>query len=269
MTSPSIECLHPGARASNARIGLFDFDGTISVIRSGWIHIMAPMMVEILAALKTGESEEQLHALIVDMVGRTTGKETIYQMMEFAEFVEKRGGTPLAPLEYKAEYLRRLNAHIAGRIAELEAGCPRDRYLVPGAIEMLEGLQARGLKLYLASGTDDAYVKREAALLGVTKYFDGGVHGAQDDLKAFSKGMLVAKIIQSAEAKGDQFLGFGDGFVEIDEVKKVGGIAVGVATDEPECLKVDEWKRERLVKVGADYIVPNFLSCQELLANIL
>ncbi|MCC6262359.1 MAG: HAD family hydrolase, partial [Bryobacterales bacterium] len=28
--------------------------------------------------------------------------------------------------------------------------------------------------------------------------------------------------------------------------------------DEPDCTKVDQWKRDRLVKVGADYIVPHY-----------
>jgi len=28
---------------------LFDFDGTLSLIRSGWVDVMVPMMVEILA----------------------------------------------------------------------------------------------------------------------------------------------------------------------------------------------------------------------------
>ena len=263
-----IEILHPGANAPDARIALFDFDGTISTIRSGWVDIMVPMMVEILLDLKTGETEAELREIVLEFVSRTTGKETIYQMMEFAENIEKRGGKPLAPLEYKAEYLRRLNIHIAGRIADLEAGCPKEKYIVPGAVAFLETLAARGLKMYLASGTDDAYVKRESSLLDVAKYFNGGVFGAQDDLKSFSKGMLVAKIISSAEAEPSQIVGFGDGFVEIDEVKKVGGLGVGLATDEPECLTVDPWKRERLVRVGADYILPNFLEMEGLLAKI-
>ena len=42
--------------------------------------------------------------------------------------------------------------------------------------------------------------------------------------------------------------------------KEVSGVAVGVASEEPECRRVDEWKRERLIGVGADYIVPNFLA---------
>ncbi len=43
---------------------------------------------------------------------------------------------------------------------------------------------------------------------------------------------------------------------------------MGVATDEPECRKVDEWKRERLAGVGADYIIPNFLCRDELLETL-
>ncbi len=39
---------------------------------------------------------------------------------------------------------------------------------------------------------------------------------------------------------------------------------MGVATAEPECRVVDEWKRRRLLGVGADYIVPNFLGREEL-----
>ena len=60
-------------------------------------------------------------------------------------------------------------------------------------------------------------------------------------------------------------MGFGDGYVEIEEVKLVGGVTVGVATKEPACAEVDEWKRQRLIGVGADYIVPNFLARQRLL----
>jgi hypothetical protein len=62
--------------------------------------------------------------------------------------------------------------------------------------------------------------------------------------------------------RDDEFLDFGDGHVEIENMKEVGGVAVGVATAEPECQVVDEWKRQRLAGVGADFIAPNFL-CHE------
>jgi len=80
-----IEHLRPGASAANARVALFDFDGTISVIRSGWMEIMIPMMVEILMDLKTGEREEDLRAIVEEFVGRLTGKQTMYQMIALAE----------------------------------------------------------------------------------------------------------------------------------------------------------------------------------------
>jgi phosphoglycolate phosphatase-like HAD superfamily hydrolase len=264
-----LEQLRPGATAERARIGLFDFDGTISTIRSGWIDVMVPMMVETLVDLKTGEPEQDLEAMVREYVGQLTGRQTMYQMIEFADQITKRGGVAKDPLEYKRMYLDLLWERIKGRIDDLKEGrCSPEKYLVPGSIELLDALRDRGLKMYLASGTDEVYMKEEARLLGVTKYFDGGVFGALDDYKSFSKGILVERIISSSEASGDEFLGFGDGYVEIEVVKKVGGIAIGVASDEPDCLKVDVWKRNRLAGVGADYIVPNFLVREQLFAAL-
>ena len=41
-----VEQLRPGVSAINARVCLFDFDGTISLIRAGWMDVMVPMMVD-------------------------------------------------------------------------------------------------------------------------------------------------------------------------------------------------------------------------------
>ncbi len=57
-----IQILKPGVTARGARVVLFDFDGTLSLIRSGWVEVMVPMMVEILVDLKSGESESDLRA---------------------------------------------------------------------------------------------------------------------------------------------------------------------------------------------------------------
>jgi phosphoglycolate phosphatase len=264
-----VEHVSTGVSARNARVVLFDFDGTLSVIRSGWMNVMVPMMVEILADLKTGESEEQLRGLVEEFVWRLTGKETIYQMIAFAEAVQARGGKPLEPLAYKQMYLDRLWQKIATRVEALRHGqADPQQYLVPGSLELLNGLKARGLKMYLASGTDEIYMKEEARLLGLTKYFDGGVYGALDDYKSFSKAILIQRILSTAEFQGNQILVFGDGYVEIEEVKNVGGVAVGVASEEPACDKVDEWKRMRLIGVGADYIVPNYLCAEELFSTL-
>lgn len=264
-----VENVTRGVTARNARVVLFDFDGTLSLIRSGWMDVMVPMMVEILFELKTGEGEGELRAVVEDFVWKLTGQETIYQMIALADAVTARGGNPLEPLAYKRMYLDRLWEKIKARVAELRSGrVTPDKYLVPGARALLESLAARGMKMYLASGTDEPYMKEEARLLDVARYFDGGVHGALDDYQSFSKGILIRRILSTAEFRGEELLGFGDGYVEIEEVKNVGGIAVGVASQEPECTGVDEWKRQRLIGVGADYIVPNFLNQQELFSNL-
>jgi len=261
-----IEQLRPGVSAKNARIGLFDFDGTVSLIRSGWMDVMIPMMMEILLDLKTGETEDDVRRVVEDFVWRLTGKQTIYQTIALAEEVEKRGGKPLDPLQYKRMYLDRLNERIRHRLEELRSGnASPEKYLVPGARALLEALRERGLKMYLASGTDQEYMRDEARLLDVTRYFDGGVYGALDDYKSFSKRILIQDLIARAAARGPEFLGFGDGYVEIENIKEVDGVAVGVATSEPDCKEVDQWKRQRLAGVGADFIVPHFLPTDELL----
>src|SRR5215472_9354604 len=167
-----VEQLRPGVSAKDARVCLFDFDGTISLIRSGWMNVMVPMMVEILADLNSGETEDQLRTIVEDYIGRLTGKQTMYQMIEFADQIRSRGGTPLDPLEYKRMYLDRLHEKIHGRLAELRGGAAPEKYLVPGTRELIESLKERGLKLYLASGTDQEYMREEARLLDVDRYFD-------------------------------------------------------------------------------------------------
>ena len=96
-----------GLRRLAAVLGLrplmvFDFDGTISLIRAGWFHVMVPMMVEVLAELKTGETEEQLTELVSEFVYELTGKQTVYQTIELARQVELRSGKPVEVLSYSA-----------------------------------------------------------------------------------------------------------------------------------------------------------------------
>jgi phosphoglycolate phosphatase-like HAD superfamily hydrolase len=262
----AVEVCNPAANALRSRVAIFDFDGTLSLIRAGWEAVMVPMMVEALVDLKSGETEDQLRAIVEEFVGHLTGRQTIYQMIEFTEQMKKRGGKPLEPLEYKHIYHDRLMEKIKDRREGLQAGrIAPDELIVPGGRRLVEALKERGLTLYLASGTDQQFMREEAALLGVDKYFDG-VYGALDDYKSFSKKILIEKLIRESEFAGEEFLGFGDGFVEIQNVKEVGGVAVGIASDEPDCVHVDPVKRKRLIDVGADWIVPNFNAHDELLS---
>ena len=264
-----VETIRPGAAAPDAKIAVFDFDGTLSLIRAGWVDIMVPMMLEVLTALGTGESEAELRAVVEPFIWRLTGKDTLYQMVALADEVTLRGGTPLAAQVYKDQFLARLYAVSGLRMERLRSGkAAQDEYLVPGSRAMLEDLRDRGISLYLASGTDDAHLKEEAALLDISRYFDGGVYGALPDPNAFSKRMLFERIVAMPGMRPDQLLGFGDGPVEIEELRRLGAIAVGLATDEPECHETSPWKRRNLIAAGADYIIPNY-RCRTALLPML
>jgi len=264
-----IEILRP-VKAERPGPCLFDFDGTLSLIRSGWVEVMVPMMVEVLTALETGESREEIETLVREFVARLTGKQTIYQMIELAEQVRKRGGTPLDPLQYKYIYLDRLWEVIKDRIEGLRSGRIKpEEMLVPGSLRLLEALTERGFTIYIASGTDEKYVLSEAQLLGVDRYAPGRIYGAIDDYRSYSKRDVIRRIIAEHEIGKGELLGFGDGYVEIEDVKAAEGVAVGVATAEPECEVVDDWKRRRLILAGADVIIPNYLEYETLLELIL
>jgi phosphoglycolate phosphatase len=254
-----IEVIHPDIPRGEIHSVLFDFDGTISLIREGWQGVMIPMMVEILRELDTTETEEELTAVVTEYVDRLTGKQTIYQMIELCNQIERRGSIPLDPLDYKRMYLDRLWERIEHRVVGLKQGTLASaEMVVPGAFGILDNLRRRGITCYLASGTDQPYVLDEASALGVAPYFSGGIFGALDEYKRFSKAQVIRDILSAHRLRGSQLLAFGDGFVEIEEAKKVGGIAVGVASDEVNRRGINAWKRDRLIQAGADIIVPDF-----------
>jgi len=250
---------------------LFDFDGTLSLIREGWPEVMVPMFVEMLPPLPD-ETDAQRRQLCFEDIMRLNGKQTIYQMMQLAERIKERGGTPREPLGYKHEYLRRLDERIRHRTDGLRDGRIKpDDLLVFGARALLDQLQQRGLTLYLASGTDEQFVKAEASLLGLTRYFGKHIYGALDDYKQFSKKMIIERLLRENQIPGAQLLSFGDGYVEIQNTKEVGGLAVAVASDEAHngSGRFDEWKRQRLLGVGADVVIPDFRDAAALLQRVL
>jgi phosphoglycolate phosphatase len=265
-----IEILRPDLPRGRFRSVLFDFDGTLSLIREGWPQVMVPMMVGVLRETGTRESDAELTAAVEDFVMRLNGRQTIYQMIRLADEVRRRGGHPLEPVAYKHRYHELLMQRIEGRREALRLGSasPED-WTVPGTHALLESLRRRGLVLYLASGTDLHYVRQEAELLRLADYFGERIYGALDDYRQFSKQMIVERILREHGLRGEELLAFGDGFVEIEEVKKAGGVAVAVASDEARRRGVHPWKRQRLVQAGADVVVPEYRKHQTLLEYLL
>ena len=249
---------------------LFDFDGTLSLIREGWPQVMVPMMVEVLQETGTDESADALQQMVFEFVMQLNGKQTIYQMIRLAEEVRARGGTPQDPLVYKQVYHDRLMQRIAGRREALRCGkVPPREMLVPYSLEILEELRRRDVALYVASGTDERYVIEEARLLGLDKYFGPHIYGALVDYRTFSKALVIERILRENQVEGELLLGFGDGYVEIQNIKAAGGTAVAVASDEAgRSGKPDAWKRDRLIGVGADLVIGDYRDWRELLAYL-
>jgi phosphoglycolate phosphatase len=236
---------------------MFDFDGTLALFRAGWMTVMLDMMMETLGSL--GPDPRFLRDRAEEYVARLTGKDTVYQMAAFAAHVRELGGTPLPAEEYKAEFLRRIERHRAGMMdAVARRTIEPDRLLVPGSRGLLEWLAERRVAVYLASGSAHEDICVEAKLLGIDKYFDG-IYGSAP--AGLTKRQLLARIVSSGVA-ADEIFTFGDGRVEIEETKAIGGTAIGVATDERECLSIDPKKRLWLMAAGADDIIPNYLEFQ-------
>lgn len=254
-----IEIIKSETKRGNFKSALFDFDGTLSLIRQGWRDVMIPYFIDTLKKAPRAEDEQSIKILVENFVDFLTGKQTIYQCIRLDEEVQRRGGRNIGPLEYKREYHKRLMDKIKHRLTGLHSGIidPQDM-LVPGSMKFLKILSGLGIILYLASGTDEDYVLDEAKLLGITEFFNGGIYGAKDKYKLFSKSMIIRKILDTHRLYGHELIGFGDGYVEIENVKDVGGFAVGLATNEEERKGINEWKRKRLIKAGADIIIPDF-----------
>ena len=267
----AIEVVRPCRAGICPKHALFDFDGTLSLIREGWMEIMVPLLAEhLLRYAAKGETPESLTRLVKEFVTELTGKQTIYQMIRLAEEIRRRGGIPADPQLYKAEYHDRLMARIDARRKGLADGTvsPAD-LLVPGSLDILKGLRERGAAIYIASGTDEPYVLEEARLLGLDAFAPGRICGAQADHASFSKERVIRRILQENAVNGEALVAFGDGYVEIADCKAAGGLAVAVASDEAaRSGRCDAWKRERLIGAGADIVIPDYGESAALLAYL-
>lgn len=256
---------------------IFDHDGTISTLREGWEEIMSPMMVRAILGPRYDDADEALYHKVVAtvrrLVDRTTGIQTLVQMQHLLELVREFGC--VAPADvldihgYKRLYDEALLGMVAGRVAKLQRGeLSAEDFQIKGARAMLEALASRGVKLYLASGTDVADVAREAEALGYADLFEGRIFGAVGDVTVEAKRLVIERILREHSLGGSALATFGDGPVEIRETRKAGGVAVGVASDEVRRFGLNSAKRARLVRAGADLIVPDFTQWPQLLGTL-
>ena len=77
--------------------------------------------------------------------------------------------------------------------------------------------------------------------------------------------MVLDRILHDIGTNTGQVATFGDGPVEIRETRKRGGVTIGIASNELKRHGLNESKRTRLIKAGADIIVPDFSQLPKLL----
>ena len=258
--------MRPNPAPRRLRHAVFDFDGTLSLLRAGWQAVMADMMVEALAATPQAEAEPALRERTAEPVLGMAGRPTLVQMAWLAEQVAARGGTPRSPEAYKADYLARLAERVMHR-ADVEAGRrPAEHFRVPGALDFVAALHRRGVACHIASGTDETAVREEAALLGFMPYITE-LRGTRAD-GSDAKQALIGRLVAEHGLASGELAAVGDGRAEMLCARAVGGLAIGVASDEAGWPGVDVHKRTLLIEAGADVIIPNFNEPAALLAYL-
>ena len=249
---------------------LFDFDGTISLLREGWQQIMTPVCLEMICGA-TQPTPEIEHA-VAEMIEETTGIQTIFQMECLCEMVASYGLVPEGERKdaagYKEAYNDRLMVPVRERIARLGSGAlSREQATVAGSLRFLELLSQKPVTMYVFSGTDRDDVRNEAGKLGVAPFFQE-IWGAIPSVEEYSKEKVIRELIAQHDLHGTEVLAIGDGPVELRNVKEHGGVALGICSDETRGHGWDEAKRTRLIRAGADILVPDFGEADKLVAYL-
>jgi rfaE bifunctional protein kinase chain/domain len=276
LENTEIEIIREWPNDLSIRHAIFDHDGTISTLREGWELIMAPMMVKAVLGERYLNADETLfrkaERRICEFINNTTGIQTLMQMKYLIEIIREFGYIPedqiLDESGYKEIYNKELMLMVMERELKLERGeISIDDLSIKNAIPLLKKLYSAGIRLYLASGTDEEDVKNEASLLGYAHLFEGGIFGATGDVDKEAKRIVLDRILDTIGRTGPgQIATFGDGPVEIRETRKRSGITIGVASNEIKRYGLNQIKRTRLIKAGADIIVPDFSQSSELLS---
>ena len=257
---------------------IFDHDGTISTLREGWELIMAPMMIKAILGDHYLDADDALYQKVKErsdeFIDKTTGIQTLVQMKGLIELIREFGCVPeekiLDEFGYKQIYNDELLIMVREREAKYANGeLALEDFTLKNAVAFLQKLHDAGIKLYLASGTDEADVKSEAKVLGYDHLFEGRIYGAVGDITKEAKKIVLDRILDSiGEAALGKVATFGDGPVEMRETNKRGGISIGVASNELRRYGLNESKRTRLIKAGADVIIPDFSQLSPIL-NLL
>ena len=273
-----IEIINRPEKSLQIKYAIFDNDGTISTLREGWENIMAPMMIKTILGDKNleagGSLFHKVESRVNEFIDRTTGIQTLMQMKYLPGLIREFGCVPeekiLDAFGYKEIYNKELMEMVRQREKKLLQGeLGIEDLTLKNAVPFIKRLSEKGIRLYLTSGTDEEDTKHEASVLGYDYLFEGRIFGAVGDITREAKKIVLDRILDAiGDSEGGMIATFGDGPVEIRETHKRGGITIGVASDEIKRHGLNKIKRTRLIKAGADIIVPDFSQSDKLLSLI-
>lgn len=270
-----IEIINKWENKLQIKHAIFDHDGTISTLREGWELIMAPMMIKAILGDNFLKADEVIYQKVQkrvdEFIDKTTGIQTLVQMKGLIDLIREFGYVPDTELLDEFGYKQIFNDELLVMVKEREKKLLRgelslEDFTLKNAVPLLQKLFDAGIKLYLASGTDEADVKSEAHVLGYDSLFEGRIYGATGDITKEAKKMVLDRILDSiGESAFGNVVSFGDGPVEMRETRKRGGVTIGIASNELRRYGLNKSKRTRLIKSGADIIIPDFSQLPQLI----
>jgi rfaE bifunctional protein kinase chain/domain len=275
LSGTAIEIAEPLPTDFDIRFAIFDHDGTISTLRQGWEKVMEPMMIEAILGSARNTADHATYERVArqsrEFIDKTTGIQTLQQMHGLSLMVREAGFVPAAEILDAPGYKRLYNDALMNLVEERKTRLRRgelgpEDFTMKNAVALLHTLHEAGVRLFLASGTDEHDVLLEAEALGYAALFEGRIYGANQDMTHDAKRMVLERIIgEIGSARAAHLVTFGDGPVEIRETRKRGGLTVGVASNEVQRFGLQPEKRLRVIRAGAHLVVPDFSQLDALL----
>jgi phosphoglycolate phosphatase-like HAD superfamily hydrolase len=208
---------------------------------------------------------------VKEFIDKTTGVQTLVQMTGLVDIIREFGFVPeekiLDGFGYKKIYGDELLSMVKVRERKFASGeLSINDLTIKDAVPFLQRLYDAGVQLYLASGSDEEDVKEEARTMGYDHLFEGRIYGSVGDVAIEAKKIVLNRIMEEiGDDVSARVVTFGDGPLEIRETRKRGGLTVGLATNELRRYSLNPHKRTRLIKAGADIVIPDFSQYAKLL----
>jgi len=201
------------------KFGVFDFDGTIVDSMPSYFGVSADIV-----SREYGLDRNEFIAYSMDFIGRSMEE-------VFSDFLRKKEKSTDRVQDNLKTFFELVNA--------------REVPLIDGAKEAIEKLHARGVKLFISTGSETAKTEERLEKAGLRKYFievcgSSEIEKGPEHVRGFAK---RSNLSLEEFAQRSFFLGDGPGDMKIAKACRMK--AVGVA---------HTFDREYLFKAGADIV---------------